>query len=104
VNAIFRGMIDTPVLQANPASMMSTMTECIPLRRAGTTDELTSAVLCLSSPAASYVTGAEFTVDGASTADASLQLRVGSSRRGGDLVDVCTALSAARGPHLRTRV
>ncbi|MDD2732239.1 MAG: glucose 1-dehydrogenase [Candidatus Pacebacteria bacterium] len=66
VNAIAPGMIDTPMVNSikqDPKAMEGTLAR-IPLRRAGRPEEVSSAVLFLSSDESSYITGATLTVDG----------------------------------------
>jgi 3alpha(or 20beta)-hydroxysteroid dehydrogenase len=64
VNAIFPGVIDTPMNDPSPPRMMETLLRDTPLRRMGEPHEIAEAALFLASPAASFVTGAELTVDG----------------------------------------
>jgi 3alpha(or 20beta)-hydroxysteroid dehydrogenase len=69
VNAVHPGYIETPMLAAaagreRPADYY----DYLPLRRPGTTDEVADLVLYLASDRSSYLTGADFTVDGGMTA------------------------------------
>jgi 3alpha(or 20beta)-hydroxysteroid dehydrogenase len=64
VNSVHPGVIDTPILDANPAEMMDMFAEMIPLGRIGQPAEVARAVVFLASPAASYITGAELLIDG----------------------------------------
>lgn len=67
VNAVCPGVIDTPmvgrVTQRDNAAA-GRLTEAEPMGRLGTAEEIADAVLWLSSPAASFVTGYPMAVDG----------------------------------------
>jgi NAD(P)-dependent dehydrogenase (short-subunit alcohol dehydrogenase family) len=66
VNAVLPGLTDTKFASAitsNP-KLMGMMMQLIPLNRSAQPDEIAPAVLFLSSPAASYITGACLNVDG----------------------------------------
>ena len=60
VNAVHPGPIDTPMLPAGSSGRMADL----PLGRVGTAEEVAEVVAFLASDAASYVTGAEVSVDG----------------------------------------
>lgn len=64
VNTIFPGVIDTAMLEENPAGMNDVLLESTPMRRLGQPAEIAEAVLFLASPRASFVTGANFVIDG----------------------------------------
>jgi 3alpha(or 20beta)-hydroxysteroid dehydrogenase len=64
VNTIFPGVIDTEILGDNPDRMNEVLVKTTPLRRLGQPDEIAEAVLYLASPRASFVTGADFAIDG----------------------------------------
>jgi 3alpha(or 20beta)-hydroxysteroid dehydrogenase len=64
VNAIFPGVIDTPMNDDNPARMNEVLVRTTPMRRMGEPNEIAEAVLFLASPAASFATGAELAIDG----------------------------------------
>jgi 3alpha(or 20beta)-hydroxysteroid dehydrogenase len=64
VNAIFPGIIDTPINEALPPKMSETLIRTTPMRRMGEPIEIAEAVLFLVSPAAGFVTGAELAIDG----------------------------------------
>lgn len=70
VNSVAPGPIGTPGLSglaADPEqadALLDGLAAGVPMRRLGTPDEIAEAVLYLSSPRSSYVTGAELYVDG----------------------------------------
>jgi NAD(P)-dependent dehydrogenase (short-subunit alcohol dehydrogenase family) len=67
VNAISPGVIETPGLDEllRPTKQnIETLSDGVPLGRIGTPDEIAKAVVFLASDDSSYVTGAEFFVDG----------------------------------------
>ncbi|MEU7580518.1 glucose 1-dehydrogenase [Streptomyces sp. NPDC041068] len=64
VNSVHPGAIDTPMISATSAGRDWSH---LPLGRMGRPEEVGELVLFLASDASSYVTGAEFTVDGGST-------------------------------------
>lgn len=64
VNSVHPGLIDTPMLAAASDEQMEFYSSLIPMKRPGKASEVATAVLWLASDAASYVTGAELSVDG----------------------------------------
>ncbi|MCF3118100.1 glucose 1-dehydrogenase [Streptomyces arenae] len=64
VNSVHPGAIDTPMISATSAGRDWSH---LPLGRMGHPEEVGELVLFLASDASSYITGAEFTVDGGST-------------------------------------
>ena len=64
VNAVFPGVIDTPMNAPNPPGMNDVLVKTTPLRRMGESREVAEAVLFLASPAASFATGTELAIDG----------------------------------------
>ncbi len=64
VNAIAPGLIDTAMAATIPEPVRAQMTALIPLRRLGQPADVAAAVLFLSSPLASYITGHTLKVDG----------------------------------------
>jgi 3alpha(or 20beta)-hydroxysteroid dehydrogenase len=64
VNCICPGLIDTPILDTNPASMNEAIMKTVPMRRMGQPEEIADAVLFLASSQSSFVTGADLAVDG----------------------------------------
>ena len=64
VNAVFPGVIDTPMNAPNPPGMNDVLVKTTPLRRMGESHEVAEAVLFLASPEASFATGAELAIDG----------------------------------------
>lgn len=69
VNAVLPGYIETPMLaSAAGGERPADYYEYLPLRRQGTSSEVADLVLFLASDRSSYLTGADFTVDGGMTA------------------------------------
>lgn len=79
VNSVHPGTIITPMIADVPQADLDNYVRVTPMRRAGVSDEIATAVLYLASDEASFVTGAELVVDGgfvAGGANMSLALRV----------------------------
>ncbi len=68
VNSIHPGVIETPMLKHNPAAFNDAMVRATPIARIGQPEDIARMVLYLASDAASFITGAEFAVDGGATA------------------------------------
>lgn len=68
VNSVHPGLIETPMIAANPAEVNAGVVAATPLKRAGSAEEVARLVLFLASEEASYITGAEVAVDGGWTA------------------------------------
>ena len=74
VNCVCPGDIDTPMLTrqlagiSNPAEVRREMESVYPLGRLGTAEEVAKVILFLAADAASFVTGAAWSVDGGLTA------------------------------------
>jgi 3alpha(or 20beta)-hydroxysteroid dehydrogenase len=69
VNSLHPGGIDTPMTRMpGQEPNDSTFAKSLPLRRFGLVDEIANVVTFLASDEASYVTGAEWSVDGGATA------------------------------------
>jgi 3alpha(or 20beta)-hydroxysteroid dehydrogenase len=64
VNTIFPGVVDTPINDDNPPRMNEVLVKTTPMRRMGEPEEIAEAVLFLASSRSSFVTGADFAIDG----------------------------------------
>jgi 3alpha(or 20beta)-hydroxysteroid dehydrogenase len=64
VNTIMPGVIDTEINHGNPARMNEILVKTTPMRRMGEPSEIAEAVLFLASSRSSFVTGADFAIDG----------------------------------------
>lgn len=67
VNAIHPGIIDTPMLAANPPEAMEAFAAMTPLSRMGRVADVAHLALFLAGDQSSFVTGGDFTVDGGIT-------------------------------------
>ncbi|MEU6379423.1 glucose 1-dehydrogenase [Streptomyces sp. NPDC046909] len=72
VNSVHPGVIDTPMI-AGALSGADEDFPHVPLRRAGRPEEVAELVLFLASDTSSYITGAEFTIDGGALTGPALQ-------------------------------
>ena len=67
INAVSPGLIDTDILSNVSEEVLQQMVDTIPLKRAGTAEEIANAVVWLCSDGASYITGQNLTIDGGFT-------------------------------------
>lgn len=67
VNAIFPGIIRTPLMAATPPDVELELIKKTPAGRLGEPDEIANVMLLLASDESRFATGAEFAVDGGST-------------------------------------
>lgn len=64
VNTVLPGIIRTPMVDEPDADKVAAMIDAIPVKRLGTTAEVSNLVVYLASDESSYSTGSEFVVDG----------------------------------------
>lgn len=67
VNSVHPGYIDTPLLSALPKEAYDALVDLHPVGRLGTSEEVAALVLFLLSDQASFITGAQYLVDGGYT-------------------------------------
>lgn len=68
VNSVHPGPIDTPMTTGLDRELWQMFLNSVPLRRAGTAEDIALGVLYLASDDSAYVTGAELVIDGGYTA------------------------------------
>lgn len=67
VNAVCPGWTETAILDGFEPSIQERLIRSIPLKRMGTPHEIAELIVFLASPAASFITGAEYIIDGGIT-------------------------------------
>lgn len=67
VNSVHPGPIDTPMLDVRTAEENRRRLQSVPMRRAGSAEEVAKLVLFLLSDDSAYMTGAELAIDGGAT-------------------------------------
>lgn len=67
INAVSPGLIDTEILDNVSEEVLQQMIDTIPLKRAGTAEEIANAVVWLCSDGASYIMGQNLIIDGGFT-------------------------------------
>jgi 3alpha(or 20beta)-hydroxysteroid dehydrogenase len=67
VNSVHPGGIDTPMTQGAGDQASSSYTKSLPIPRVGTVEDIANLVVYLASAESSFVTGAEFVIDGGAT-------------------------------------
>ncbi|WP_110520192.1 SDR family NAD(P)-dependent oxidoreductase [Herpetosiphon llansteffanensis] len=67
INAVCPGWTETAILEGFEPSAHERMIRSIPLKRMGTPQEIAELIVFLASPAASFITGAEYIIDGGIT-------------------------------------
>ena len=67
VNVVAPGFIETDMTEAMPQAMLDEMLKMVPCNRIGKVDDIAQTVAFLCGPAASYITGQVFVVDGGLT-------------------------------------
>jgi citronellol/citronellal dehydrogenase len=65
VNAVAPGIIESSGIKQYPPAIIEKAVKQIPLKRAGTVEEVAAAIAFLASPAAQYITGTTLRIDGA---------------------------------------
>ncbi|WCB93286.1 3-alpha-(or 20-beta)-hydroxysteroid dehydrogenase [Baekduia alba] len=74
VNAVFPGYIETPMTATAAPAFLAASIDAAPLGRAGRPEEVAELIAFLVSPASSYISGAEITVDGGTAAHGGAKL------------------------------
>jgi 3alpha(or 20beta)-hydroxysteroid dehydrogenase len=83
VNCVFPGYIDTPMSASAPDWFRESSLEEIPLGRLGTVDDITPLMIFLMADESSYISGAEFSVDGGEYGHAGVKRYSDLARQGG---------------------
>lgn len=79
VNAVHPGYIETPMLAEVAAGRPADFYDYLPIRRPGTTDDISDLMVFLGSDDSAYLSGADFAIDGGMTAASGPWMNISAS-------------------------